>query len=504
MARGRVHPPRRLGLGRLVSGTTGRTSFVDRHGLWDDDQAAAAAEIGRQIAEHGLEVVRFSFPDQHGILRGKSIMAAEAEAALRNGVSMTSTLLVKDTAHKTVPPVFSKDLSIGRGDLTGAADFLMVADPRTFRILPWAPGTGWVLCDIRWPDGRAVPYATRDVCRAAVGALQARGFDYVAGIEVEFHIFRLLDARMAAEDAGQPAAPPEVGLLTHGYQYLTEIRLDELDPILSILRRELVALGIALRSLEVEFGPSQVEITLQPCGAIDAADTMILFRNATKQICARHGYHATFMCRPAIKNVFSSGWHLHQSLLERVSGQNAFMPRADDDGALLSATGRQFAAGLLAHARAASVFTTPTINGYKRFKPFSLAPDRAAWARDNRGALLRIISGPDEPASRIENRAGEPAANPYLYIASQIFSGLDGLDRALEPPPPTEAPYDTDAPPMPASLIEAIAALRADEMFAERLGAAFIDYICMIKQAEIARYLSDVTDWEQREYFRIF
>ena len=361
-----------------------------------------------------------------------------------------------------------------------------------------------MLCDIRWPDGRAVPYSTRDVCRAAVAELTQRGYDYIGGIEVEFHIFRLLDARMDAEDAGQPAAPPEVELLTHGYQYLTEIRLDELDPILAILRRDLVALGIPLRSLEVEFGPSQGEVTLQPGGAIDAADTMVLFRNATKQICARHGYHATFMCRPAIKNVFSSGWHLHQSLVERASGRNAFMPSGTDDGALLSPTGRRFVAGLIEHARAAAVFTTPTINGYKRFKPFSLAPDRAVWARDNRGAMLRVISGADEPASRIENRVGEPAANPYLYVASQILSGLDGLDRALEPPPPTETPYDTAAPAMPASQIEAIAALQADEMFADRLGGDFIDYICMIKQAEIARYLSDVTDWEQREYFRIF
>ena len=487
-----------------MSGSTGRTSFVDRHGLWSEADAEAAADIGRRIAEHGIEVVRFSFPDQHGILRGKAIMASEVESALRNGVSMTSTLLVKDTAHKTVPPVFSKDLAIGAGDLAGAADFVMVADPKTFRILPWAEGTGWVLCDIRWPDGRAVPYATRDICRGAAAALEARGFDYIAGIEVEFHLFRLLDAKMDPEDAGQPAAPPEVGLLTHGYQYLTEIRLDELDPILAILRRDLVALGLPLRSLEVEFGPSQVELTFQPAGALEAADMMVLFRNATKQICARHGYHATFMCRPAIKNVFSSGWHLHQSLIDRASGGNAFMPTEADGGALLSPTGRHFVAGILEHARAASVFTTPTINGYKRFKPYSLAPDRAAWARDNRGAMLRIISGIDEPASRIENRAGEPAANPYLYIASQMLAGLDGMDRSLEPPPPTETPYDTDAPAMPTSLMEAISELRGNEMFAARLGSDFIDYICMIKQAEIGRYLSDVTDWEQREYFRIF
>ena len=488
-----------------MTGSGGRADFVERHGLRDETAREAAAEMLRRIEVDGIEVVRFSFPDQHGILRGKAIMAGEVASALAGGVSMTSTLLVKDTAHKTVPPVFRSGAGIGMPDFTGAADFLMVADPRTFRVLPWVPRTGWVLCDIRWPDGRPIPFSTRDLCRAQLDRLAERGYDYIAGIEIEFHIFRLEDRRMEAEGAGQPAEPPEVSLLTHGYQYLTEIRLDELDPIFEILRRDAMALGLPLRSLEVEFGPSQVEVTFQPGTGLESADTMILFRNAAKQICARHGYHATFMCRPQIKNVFASGWHLHQSLRERKSGRAVFMPEeGEGEDALLSALGRRFAAGILHHARAASVFTTPTINGYKRFKPFSLAPDRAAWARDNRGAMLRIIGGAGEPGTRIENRAGEPAANPYLYLASQIVSGLDGIDEGRDPGEATETPYDADAPALPASLIEAVAALRADEAFARALGKPFIDYICMIKEAEIARYLSEVTDWEQREYFRIF
>ena len=488
-----------------MTGSGGRADFVERHGLRDETGREAAAEMLRRIEADGIEVVRFSFPDQHGILRGKAIMAGEVASALAGGVSMTSTLLVKDTAHRTVPPVFRSGAGIGMPDFTGAADFLMVADPRTFRVLPWAPRTGWVLCDIRWPDGRPIPFSTRDLCRAQLDRLADRGYDYVAGIEVEFHIFRLEDRRMEAEGAGQPAEPPEVSLLTHGYQYLTEIRLDELDPIFEILRRDAMALGLPLRSLEVEFGPSQVEVTFQPGTGLEAADTMILFRNAAKQICARHGYHATFMCRPQIPNVFASGWHLHQSLRERKSGRAVFMPEeGEGEDALLSALGRRFAAGILHHARAASVFTTPTINGYKRFKPFSLAPDRAAWAHDNRGAMLRIIGGAGEPGTRIENRAGEPAANPYLYLASQIVSGLDGIDEERDPGEATETPYDADAPLLPTSLIEAVAALRADEAFIRALGKPFIDYICMIKEAEIARYLSEVTDWEQREYFRIF
>src|SRR5436305_10523053 len=94
------------------------------------------------------------------------------------------------------------------------------------------------------------------------------------------------------------------------------------------------------------------------------ADTMVLFRSAVKQIARRHGYHASFMCRPKLPNLFASGWHLHQSLVSRESGENAFM--AKDDGAPLSAFGRHYLAGLLDHARASALFSTPTINGYKR------------------------------------------------------------------------------------------------------------------------------------------
>src|SRR3954449_1750790 len=84
----------------LVSSSQERTahSFVERHGLWSDEQFEAAVKADKWIEEYGLEVVRLSFPDQHGILRGKSVMANEAAAVMRNGCSMTTTLLAKDTA----------------------------------------------------------------------------------------------------------------------------------------------------------------------------------------------------------------------------------------------------------------------------------------------------------------------------------------------------------------------------------------------------------------------
>jgi glutamine synthetase len=221
-----------------------------------------------------------------------------------------------------------------------------------------------------------------------------------------------------------------------------------------------------------------------------------------KQICHRHGYHATFMCRPRILNVMSSGWHLHQSIVSRSTGENLFM--STDPREILSAFGRGYLAGLLHHARAAAVFTTPTINGYKRYRSYSLAPDRAIWGRDNRGVMIRALGGPNDAATRLENRVGEPAANPYLYMASQILSGLDGVDRALDPGPSADAPYETKAELLPKSLHEAVSALKDDPFFRNAMGATMVDYYVHIKNAEIERFQAEVTEWEQREYFEMF
>lgn len=477
-------------------------TFVARHALWSDEQKDAAARMRRIAEEKNLEVIRLAFPDQHGILRGKTIIAAEAIASLESGCSITTTMLAKDTSHRTVFPVFTAGGGFGMKEMEGAADVLMVADPTTFRVLPWAPATGWVLCDLYFNDGRPGPFATRGLYKRVLDQLGARGYDFVAGLEVEFHIFRLDDPHMRAEDAGQPGTPPSVSLLSHGYQYLTEQRFDQMEPVLEILRRDIVALGLPLRSVEVEFGPSQCEFTFAPKKGLEPADNMVLFRSAVKQIARRHGYHATFMCRPKLPNVFASGWHLHQSIVSRTTGENQFMAKAE--GEPLSAFGRAYLAGLLDHARASTVFTTPTINGYKRYRSYSLAPDRAIWGRDNRGVMIRVLGGAGDAATRLENRIGEPAANPYLYMASQILSGLDGVDRKLDPGPSADTPYETKAPPLPKSLRDAVAALKDDPFFREKLGAEFVDYYTHIKNAEIDRFLSEVTDWEHREYFEVF
>ncbi|EKS70265.1 MULTISPECIES: glutamine synthetase family protein [unclassified Caballeronia] len=477
-------------------------SFVDTHGLWTSSQSDAYLQVLERLKKGDIEVVRFSFPDQHGLLRGKTLVVDEAIKALKSGVTLTTTLFAKDTSHRTVFPVYENGGGFDMPEMQGACDTLMVADPETFRTLPWAPHTGWILCDVYFTNGNAVPFGTRHLFRRALEQLSGEGYDFVSGLEVEFHVFKITNENLGLEHSGQPGIAPDIELLSRGYQYLTELRYDAADEMLEKIRKDVLALGLPLRSLEVEYGPSQFEFTFAPTKGIQAADDMVLFRSAVKQICQRNGYHATFMCRPRIPNVVSSGWHLHQSLTGKSDGANAFVPETVDSP--LSVVGQRYLAGLLAHAQGATALATPTINGYRRYRPYSNAPDRAIWGRDNRGVMLRVLGAPGDPASRIENRIGEPTANPYLYFASQVFSGLDGMRRALQLPPSADTPYETQAAALPRTLDVAIDALRTDECLREGFGGAFVDYFCKLKEAEVARFNLEVTEWEHREYFEMF
>ncbi len=378
----------------------------------------------------------------------------------------------------------------------------MVPDPSTFRRLPWAKTNGWVQCDLYYPDGEPVTYSTRSILSQALRRLDDSGLEFVSGLELEFHVFRLTDRNLSTHDCVQPSTPPSVSLLQHGYQYLTEIRYDELESLFESLRRALIELGLPLRSEEIEFGPSQLELTFSPRKGLATADNAVLARSAIKQICQREGYHATFMCRPHIPNTFSSGWHLHQSLTDKKTGANHFAAAVGEEP--LSKLGMQYLAGLLKYAKDSCILAAPTVNAYKRYRTASLAPDRIQWGRDNKGAMLRVVSGTRPSATRIENRIGDPAANPYLYLSSQLLSGLNGIDSKMTPPAPVEEPYSSSAERLPKSIVESLAAFQASTFYRKTLGEEFVNYYTSIKQAEIDRFLSEVTDWEQREYFEMF
>lgn len=489
-------------------------SFAERCGLNSRERETACEQLLLQVEASGIELIRLGWCDPHGVVRGKTIVASQLRSALANGIGMVSTLLLKDSSDRTAFKVFEPGIEETLPGFAGASNFTLMADPANWHVLPWTEKTGWLQCQPYFADGRIVPLDSRHVLQQAVKRLAERGWQMRCGLEVEFHIYRLKDPQhghdLDPDRAAWPGPAPEVSLIHPGYNLLTEGWFDRAEEPLRIVQRTAQALGLPLISLEIELGPSQVEAVFDVSDVLTAADHMVLFRNATRQALRRAGYHATFMCRPPFEHIMSSGWHLHQSLCETSTGGNVFMRDeaalgvgALDARQVLSDVGASWLAGLLLHAPALTALCTSTSNGYGRFRPNAMAPQSILWGRDNRGAMLRVIGAPGDSATRIENRLGEPAANPYLYMASQIYAGLDGVDTQLQAPPATETPYSAGAVTIPTSLAHAVQALQSNSALCQAMGQPFVDYYSTIKQAEHQRMAKaeDAQEFQRREYF---
>jgi glutamine synthetase len=491
-------------------------SFIERHGLWNDAQQRQAAEIKLLLERDKLRFVRLVWSDSHGYARAKLLTVPAFLGALENGYNINVATTTLDSAGARTFASFTRGGGMGLDEMTGSPNLTVVPDPATFRVLPWAQGVGWVLCDEYFNSGMPFHFSTRQLLRKQLARLDERGQGLIVGLEIEWYLLRVAADHLTAENIGTPGTrgrPIATWPAEPGYHYHSESNMDLMQPVLSELGEVYEALHLPLRSIENEWGPGQVECTFAPTDALSAADTVLLFRTATRQVCRRMGYFATFMCRPKLNGYYSSGWHLHQSVVDAESRQNLFMPKRE--GEHLSPLGQAFLAGLLHHAVPATVFATPTVNGYRRFRPNSLAPDRSSWGYDHRGAMVRVLGGVNDPATRLENRVGEPAANPYLYVASQIAAGLAGIDGKLPLPPADDAPYSAERTMLPASLMQALDALEAEPLFRRDFGAMFVDYYLKLKRTEASRYLRSLegsdapqgdepSEWEQNEYFDFF
>jgi len=252
-------------------------STLATQNLLDTAAIEIAIEVLGHIEAQNTETVRVLFSDQHGILRGKTIAASKLVSIIESGMAAPSALLLKDTAHITVFPVWSAQASAA-GELVGACDVLMVPDPSTFRQLPWSPHSAWLMCDLHYESGALIPFAPGTVLKHSIEKLQAHDKAQVAGLEVEFHVFKLVDAKQEHKDATMPGQAVLTRNLAKGYQFLTETRYDQLEDIMDTLRRHCIELGLPVTSMEVEMGPSQFEFTFDPMDPITHANNRIMFR----------------------------------------------------------------------------------------------------------------------------------------------------------------------------------------------------------------------------------
>src|SRR5262249_7592784 len=228
------------------------TAFIERHGLWSEEQRRRADEIRRRIEADKLRYVRLAWGDTHGYARAKTLTIPAFLSALSSGHNIGVATTTLDSAGARVFASFTRGGGMGIDAMTGLPNITAVPDPTTFRVLPWAPGTGWILCDEDFNDRQPFPFSTRPLLRKTLAGLGARGQAWVVGAEIEWYLLRVPDPTLAEENIGVPGTRGKLICtvpVEPGYHYYSESDMDLMQPVFDALGDAYEALGLGLRSI---------------------------------------------------------------------------------------------------------------------------------------------------------------------------------------------------------------------------------------------------------------
>jgi glutamine synthetase len=437
----------------------------------------------RTVEERDIRFIRLWFTDVLGMLKSVAVAPAELESAFSEGIGFDGS-------------------SIEGFTRVYEADMIAKPDPTTFQVLPWRgeqQGTARMFCDILTPDGEPSLADSRYVLKRALAKASDKGFTFYTPPEVEFYLFQALDL-----DAAVPRLVP----VDRG-GYFDHVPRGSAHDFrrAAITMRE--SMGISVEFSHHEAGPGQNEIDLRYADALTTADNLMTFRTVVKEVALEQGVYASFMPKP-LADQPGSGMHTHMSLFE--GDRNAFHEPGSEYE--LSKVARQFIAGLLHHAAEITAVTNQYVNSYKRLWGGSEAPSFVSWGHNNRSALVRVpMYKPGKGnSSRIEYRALDSSANPYLSFALLLAAGLKGIEEGYELPEETSddgwelTPTERralDIRPLPQDLDEAIGIMERSELVAETLGEHVFDYVLRNKREEWTAYRTQVTPFELERFFSI-
>lgn len=431
-----------------------------------------------KVKEAGFDFLRFELADMAGLSRGKTIPLNHVAGYLRSGLNLYGGTVALDTYSIPVK-------NSGYNEEKNYTDCVMVADMQTLSPVPWLERTGRVLCDTMWYEGVPQMAAPRLLLKKMLSVADSLGFTVKMGHEYEFYV---VDAATRKPIFG--GQPIFATARTHGHSAI--------DDLIGICQRQ----GIDIITWNVEHGPGQVEINYAAEDGIAAADTAFVFKGTVKEYLARHGLLATFMTKP-YKGLSGSCSHFHVSLLNKETGQNAFLDLADADG--LSGTFRSFIQGVLDHTRAAMAVWSPTPNCYRRIRPHTYAPSNISWGIQDRSASVRVKASRDQ-ATHMEVRVPSALSNPYLVAATVIGAGLLGVMGKRELAPAGNGPKEDDAryAKLPTEMDDALDAFEADMALREMLGEEFVKVYVAMKRQETARLRDEIPAAETAEYFELY
>jgi glutamine synthetase type III len=427
------------------------------------------SSLAKIAAEKGIRYFLVSFSDLRGVQRAKLVPAQSIDRIAAEGAGFAG---------------FAAWLDMTPAD----PDVLAMADPKSIIQLPWKPEVAWVAGDLTM-NGKPVEQSPRRVLARQVQRAAELGYTVRTGVECEFFVLSA-DGSTVGDAADQQSKPC--------YDQLALMRRYDL---ISKICDSMLALGWGPYQNDHEDANGQFEMNWTYDDALVTADRHAFFKYMVKTLAEAEGLRATFMPKP-FPNLSGNGCHMHLSLWDQ-RGENAFRDRHGELG--LSRTAYEFIGGVLHHAEALCAITNPTVNSFKRINGANTlsgatwSPNTISYCGNNRTHMIRI---PD--VDRFELRLPDGATNPYLLQAAVIAAGLDGLTQRRDPGPRLDNNMYTDPLPasevrrLPLNLLDALRALRANEVLSSALGTPFVDAYTKLKEREWHEHNAQISPWERQ------
>lgn len=435
-------------------------------------------DVEKRFKTEHIEFMLASFSDMNGALRAKLVPSKRLASVCESGAGFAG-FAVGDLGHGPTDP-----------------DILCIPDLRSMTILPWQKELAWFAGTLT-EDGTPWSYCPRTILLQVMEKAKNLGYEMKTGVEPEFFLLKEDEkGSIAPSDPFDVAAKPcyNQQTLMRNYDFLRTLigYMEELE------------WGVSQADHEDANG--QFEVNFEFADVLTSADRQTFFKYMVRTMAEERDLVATFMPKP-FSHLTGNGCHMHLSLWN--GEQNLFEDERDPNHNGISEIGYYFIGGILKHARALTAIVCPSVNSYKRLTAMSTssgatwAPNHISYGGNNRTKMIRI---PD--AGRIEFRAMDNNANPYLAAAAILAAGLDGIEKKADPDlimsenSNLSTVIGENVDKLPSTLYEAVLELERDDVLAEALGTDFMANYVKSKKAEWSEYHSFVSTWEIEKYLK--
>ncbi len=473
---------------------------------------AIPTKIAKMVKDEKIEMIDVRFVDPRGIWQHASVPVAELDSILEKGVGFDGSSI------KGFQNIYDSDL-------------LLKLDPGTAHVDPFFEIPTLVfIAGVEEPETKSrYSRDPRFIAEKAESYLKKSGIADTSywGPEAEFFLFSHLSFSIEPNKMGysfdSPEAPWRMGdtsdcdcegnlayKIPYKSGYFPVPPVDTLQDIRSEMVHHMVDWNVPVEMHHHEVATAgQCEIDMRFDSLRNMADKLMIYKYIVRNTAKQHGLTATFMPKPMYGDN-GSGMHVHTSLWK--DSKNLFY--GEKSYAELSQIGLYYIGGILSHVPSLLAFCAPTTNSYRRLVPHYEAPVNIAFSKRNRSAIVRIpmyFSGRENAkAKRVEFRAPDPTANPYLAFSAIMMAGLDGIKKKIDPIKAGFGPLDkniwelsgTEAKKIqsvPGSLSESLKALESDHEYLLQGGVFTEDVLSMwidIKKEEIAEVTLRPTPYE--------